>query len=144
MKKIIKNIVLATFVILVSAGIIGSAAILFARIQESKDRKILSAFVNEDRVLNRLADNQGIAERIACQPAPGGYGKCPALQYKVSPKECLEILHSFEPEKEQCFGGKDVQYKDRNIQIYFGSVYERPGLYIQITMNEKNLFWKFL
>jgi hypothetical protein len=144
MSKVAKKILLCASAILVLAGIIGSAAILFARIQEGKDRQTLSTFVSEDRVLNRLADNQSIAERIACQPAPGEYGKCPALQYKVSPKKCLEILHFFEPEKEQCFGGKDIQYKDRNIQIYFGSVYERTGLYIQITMNEKNLFWKFL
>jgi len=95
-----------------------------------------------------LHNKQPISENISCILATGEAGKCTAILYPVTAKECESIEKILVEPKNDCRAVQLLEKSSRDIELQLGEIYISPnnehhGKYATFIMNEKNLFWKY-
>ena len=132
--------ILIVVVAAILAGLV-LAAIGVDKLQRVQDDKTLRSFVAQEQKLKSL--HAGTSNLALCTLG-STTGKCPSIQYKISEDECLQLLREFTLTNEnKCSAREEVTYNGRTIRLSFGQIYEREGLYVQVSMQEKNLLWSF-
>jgi hypothetical protein len=134
----------------IAAILLGSVVLLLGAflvingVQRDQAYKTVRTYVLQSDQTRQLVTVDSKRVSVTCHPEGSTFGKCQAVEYKVSRDQCVRAVRQFKPNETSCNAEINITNSGNQLKVIAGSLYGTDDLQVQIILNEPHLLfmWK--